>query len=396
MTKNKVLFHKYIAQPTDFEAIKIEVDRAEGVFIYDIYGKRYFDFISGISVSNLGHRNPQILKAINAQLEKYLHVMVYGEFIQSPQVLLAKALADNLPANLNCTFFVNSGSEAIEGALKLARIYTKRANFVSFKNAYHGSTLGAMSIIGREEFKQPFEPLLDNTSILEFNNIEDLKKIDRKTACVIIEPFQAGAGVLPAEPEFLLALRKKCTETGSLLVFDEIQSGFGRTGKLFGFQHYNVVPDILCLAKGMGGGMPIAAFVSSFRIMNFLNAGHPLLGHATTFGGHPVCCAASLACLNEILEKNLCDRVLKNEQIIRQMLNHRQIKEIRGSGHFLAIDLQDSEKAKKCITKAIEKGLLIYTYLFNNQCISLSPPLNISESELCEALNILLDVFDEL
>ena len=291
MQSQRSLFLEHVAQTSDFP-LCLEIEKAEGMYMYDVDGKKYMDLISGISVSNLGHCHSNVINAVKEQLEKYTYLMVYGEFVQSPQVKLAQLLTQQLPSSLSSCYFVNSGSEANEGAMKLAKRYTGRKEIISFKNAYHGSTQGCLSIIGNDEFKKPFEPLLPNITQLEFNNENDLAAITTKTACVIVEPIMGEAGVVAPKNDFLLKLRKKCTETGALLIFDEIQTGFGRTGKLFAFEHFNLIPDIITLAKAMGGGFPIGAFISSKEIMSSLKT-NPILGHITTFGGHPISCAAA-------------------------------------------------------------------------------------------------------
>jgi acetylornithine/succinyldiaminopimelate/putrescine aminotransferase len=383
-------FKKYMAQTSDFLPFQIEVEKAEGIYVYDKLGKDYIDLMSGISVSNIGHRHPKVLTAVREQLEKYLHVMVYGEFVESPQIMLAKKLASLLPSTLNMSYFVNSGSEAIEGALKLARKFTQRTEIIAFKDAYHGSTMGALALLSNEEFKQAFRPLMPDVKILAFNNISNLDQISDRTACVVTEVIQAGRGIVPAENDFMMALRKKCNETGTLLIFDEIQTCYGRTGKLFAFEHYQVVPDILCIAKSMGGEMPLAAFIASDSIMQCLNGDHPLLGHATTFGGHPVSCAASLATLDVILDEKLIEKVEEKAGIFRKKLSgHPAIKEIRGKGLFMAIELTEPEKIEKIVENCINHGIITFWFLFNHQCLSIIPPLTITEKEInlsCERL----------
>jgi acetylornithine/succinyldiaminopimelate/putrescine aminotransferase len=395
MNTNRELFGKYIAQTTDFVPMQLEIEKAQGIYLYDVSGKEYIDFISGIAVSNIGHRHPEVVKAIKDQLDKYLHVMVYGEYIQSPQVRLAKILNDLLPEGLDCTYFVNSGSETIDGALKLARLFTSRTEIISFKNAYHGSTLGAMSIMGTETYKQTFRPLIPDIKILEFNNLSCLDKITEKTACVVVEPIQAAAGIIMPNIEFLKILREKCTETGTLLIFDEIQTGFGRTGTLFAFQQFDIQPDILCVAKGMGAGMPIAAFISSFKIMESLNSGHPLCGHATTFGGHPISCVSALAGLEVLHKEKLMEKVKKKSDLFRELLKHPAVREIRGLGFMMAVDLGSSERVRKVVEESIKRGLLINWFLFNNKSINIAPPLIITEDEIIKACEILLDVLGD-
>ncbi len=384
-------FHEFVAQPTDFAPIQLEIEHADGIYLYDNQGKKYIDFISGIAVSNIGHRNKQVVDAVKAQIDKYMHVMVYGEYVQAPQVLLAKALAEHLPENLNCTFFTNSGSEAIEGAIKLAKLHTKRTEIVAFTNSYHGSTLGAISIVGQEIYKRPFRPLIPDVKTLEYNNISQIQEITEKTACVVFEPIQAASGIHVPTPQYFAALRKRCTDTGAMLIFDEMQTGFGRTGYLFALHSPEMcIPDVLCMGKAMGGGMPIAAFVSSKEIMNSLNNGHPLIGHASTFGGHPVMCAAALANLQVIDNENIVKDVNFKGEFLRTKLKHKKIKEIRGRGLMLAIDLGDANLVEQTVTNAIHNGLVINWFLYNNESLHLVPPLIITEQEMENASDILL------
>ena len=389
-------FKKYIAQSSNFSAFQIEVEKAEGIYIYDRYGKDYIDMMSGIAVSNIGHRHPKVVAAVKEQLDQYMHVMVYGEFVEMPQVKLAKKLAEILPPSLNMTYFVNSGSEAIEGALKLARKYTKRTEVVAFKGGYHGSTMGALALLSDERFKQAFRPLMPDVKFLEFNNINNLDMISNRTACVVTEIIQAGSGITIADFDFLTALRKKCNETGTLLVFDEIQTCYGRTGKMFAFEHYGLAPDILCLAKSMGGEMPLGAFIASDEIMNCLNGDHPLLGHATTFGGHPLSCAASLATLEVILNENLMEEVEEKAAIFRKRLSaHPAIKEIRGKGLYMAIELNKPESIEKIVENCISNGIITFWFLFNHHSLSLIPPITITFEEIDIACNRILKALDE-
>ena len=388
MLTQRQLFFNHIAQTSELP-LALEIEKAEGVYLYDVSGKRYIDLISGISVSNIGHRHPKVIAAIKDQLDKYMHLMVYGEYIQSPQVQFAKLLSEHLPSTLSSVYFVNSGSEAIEGAMKLAKRFTGRTEIISFKNGYHGSTQGSLSIMGNEEFKNAFRPLLPDTKQIEFNNSDDLKLITSKTACVVVETIQGEAGAIVPQTNFLKALRERCTEVGALLVADEIQCGFGRTGKLFAFEHYNVVPDILCLAKGMGGGMPIGAFISSKEIMHSLT-NNPILGHITTFGGHPVCCAAGLATLNVLLEEKLIDSVEEKEQLFRKLLKHPKIKSIKGKGLLLALEFDNYEQNKKIIDACIEKGVIVDWFLFNSHSMRIAPPLTITEEEIRFSCDIIL------
>lgn len=390
MNPNACLFKKYMAQTSDLPYFTIEVDHAEGVYIWDKQGKRYWDFLSGMSVNHLGHRHPLLTAAAKAQMEKYLHVMAYGEFIQEPQVLLAERLAQLLPANLQMTFFVNTGSEAMDGALKLARLYNHREEIISFENSYHGSTFGALSLVGKEEFKAPFHPVLPTTKLFPYNDLQVVDQITEKTCCVVVEPIQSGGGMKVPDQAFLSALRKKCTETGTLLIFDEIQSGFGRTGKLFAFEHFNISPDILCVAKSMGGGFPLGAFISSPEIMKSLNNGHPLLGHASTFGGHPVACACALALLEVVAEKEfLASVAYKGELMKQQLLQNNQIKEVTGKGLFMAAHLKHPENIEKMVQHCMQNGLLTFWLLFNKTAMEFCPPLIITEEEIKEAIAVI-------
>jgi acetylornithine/succinyldiaminopimelate/putrescine aminotransferase len=380
-------FKKYIAQASTFDAFQLEVESAQGIYVYDKSGNQYFDLMSGIAVSNIGHRHPYVINAIKEQLDKYMHVMVYGEFMESPQVKLAKRLSDLLPPDLNMTYFVNSGSEAIEGALKLARKYTTRSEIIACKDGYHGSTLGALALLSNEEFKQAFRPLMPDVRFITFNDTAQLELITNKTACVVTEVIQAGRGIIVADPVFLKALSEKCKQTGTLLIFDEMQTCYGRTGKLFAFEHYGVIPDILCIAKSMGGEMPLGAFISSDKIMDCLSANHPLLGHATTFGGHPVSCAASLATLDVIFNENLLDVVdEKSQLIINALKGHPAIKEIRGKGLFLAIELMHPENIEKIVENCISNGIITFWFLFNHHSLSIIPPLTITNEEIILAI----------
>lgn len=395
MLTQRQLFLQHMAQTTDFP-LSLEIERAEGLYLYDKQGKKYMDLISGISVSNVGHRHPKVLQAIQSQLDKYLHLMVYGEYIQAPQVQLAKLLADLLPPNLNCSYFVNSGSEAVDGAVKLAKRVTGKTEVISFRNAYHGSTQGVLSIGGNEEFKNAYRPLIPDVRILEFNNVDHLHSISlAKTACVVVEPIQGEAGIRIAKPEFLTALRKRCDENCCLLIFDEIQSGCGRTGKLFAFEHYNIIPDILCIAKGMGGGMPIGAFISSQKIMHAFTH-NPLLGHITTFGGHPVSCAASKATFETLLEENLIQAIPEKEMLFRKLLKHPSIKEIRGMGLMLALQFDSFVTNKKIIDCCIENGAIADWFLFCDDAMRLAPPLTITENEIEAACIIILDSIQKI
>jgi acetylornithine/succinyldiaminopimelate/putrescine aminotransferase len=388
MLTNRQLFFNNVAQTSE-TPLALEIERAEGVYLYDINNKKYLDLISGISVSNVGHRHPKVVKAIKDQLDKYMHLMVYGEFIQSPQTLLAKALADHLPGSLSSVYFVNSGSESVEGAMKLAKRYTGRTEIISFKNAYHGSTQGCLSIMGHEEFKSSYRPLLPDTKQIEFNNFNDLNLITERTACVFVETVQGEAGAIIPKDDFLIQLRKQCDRVGALLVADEIQCGFGRTGTLFAFEQYNFTPDILCIAKGMGGGMPIGAFISSKEIMKVLS-NNPILGHITTFGGNPVCCAASLATLDVLLEEDLINTVHSKEKLFRNLLQHPKIRSINGKGLLLSVEFENYDENKAIIDRCIEDGLLTDWFLFNSHSMRIAPPLTISEKEIRQACDIII------
>ena len=390
----RTLFLQHLAQTSDFPMC-IEVERAEGIYIYSPDGKRYIDLIAGVSVSNVGHCHPKVVEAVKAQLAKYMHVMVYGEYIESPQVLFAKRLTDFLPQNLSSVYFVNSGSEAVEGALKLAKRYTGRTEIISFRNAYHGSSHGAISVMGNEDFKNAFRPLLPDTRILTFNNENDLAQITKRTACVIVEPIQGEAGIRLPENDFLKKLRTRCNETGTLLIFDEIQTCCGRTGTLFAFEQYNVVPDILCVAKSIGGGMPLGAFISSNKIMSALKS-NPALGYITTFGGHPVSCAAALAALNVVRDENLISQVSEKSNLFRNLLTHEKIKEVRGTGLFFAVELGDSNLRERFISKAMKHGLLTDWFLFCDTAFRISPPLTITLEQINETVNIINSILDEI
>lgn len=387
---NRQIFLSYQAQ-TSPSPIGIEVEKAEGIYIYDSSGKKYIDFISGISVSNSGHRHPKVLKAIQQQMDKYLHVMVYGEYIQDPQVQLAQKLASLLPHELSVSYFVNSGSEAVEGALKLAKRYTGRGEIIAYRNAYHGSSHGSLSVMGNESMQTAFRPLLPQIKHIGINAFSDLEQITEATACVIIEPVQGEAGVIAAEKEYLAALRSRCTETGALLIFDEIQTGFGRTGTLFAFQNYGIIPDILVVAKGMGGGLPVGAFISSKEIMSTL-AYNPVLGHITTFGGNALCCAAALGNLEAILEENLISGVEKKSRMIVESLRGLQkVNAIRAAGLLMAVELESYEVVQQVINKCLENGLITDWFLFNDKSLRIAPPLIITEDEIHRSCDILQD-----
>ena len=381
-------FLQLVAQTSE-EPLMVEVAGAEGCYIYDQKGKKYFDLIAGIGVSSIGHRHPAVIDSIKSQADKNLHVMVFGEFIQTPQVKLAEALCKTLPDPLEVTYFVNSGSEATEGALKLAKRYTGRFKIISCIDGYHGSSHGALSASGNEVLKQNFRPLLPGFQHIDFGDITSLDLIDFKTAAVIIETVQGEAGVRIANKSYFKKLREKCTETGTLLILDEIQCGFGRTGKLWAFEHYGIQPDILLAAKGMGGGMPIGCFISSKEIMSSLKQ-NPILGHITTFGGHPISTAASLATLETIQNENLIDQVAKKALLFKKLLKHDLIKSIRNQGLLMAIEFESYEVLKRIIDRALEAGIITDWFLFCNNSMRIAPPLTISEIEIKEVCKTLL------
>ncbi|WP_410219677.1 aspartate aminotransferase family protein [Pedobacter sp.] len=388
MLTQRQLFLKHNAQ-TSPNPLLLAFTRAKGIYMYDKDDKPYIDLISGIGVSNVGHCHPNIVEAVQLQAQTYMHLMVYGEYVQSPQVNFAKALAEVLPDNLTCTYFVNSGAEAVEGAMKLAKRYTGRAEIISCKNSYHGSTHGGLSLMGNETFKQAYRPLLPGISFIQFNDLPDLEKITIQTAAVFIETIQGEAGIVVPEKEYMQQLRKKCNETGTLLVLDEIQCGFGRTGKLFGFEHFGIVPDILLLAKGIGGGMPIGAFISSSEIMSVFTD-NPVLGHLTTFGGHPVSCAAGLATLQTILQGQLVSDVESKGQLFKDLLKHPAILEIRGKGLMLAVAFNSYETNKKIIDACIEDGVVTDWFLHCDNAMRIAPPLIITREEIKTACEIIL------
>jgi len=414
-------FFRHLAQ-TSPAPPALEIKSAKGIYLFGSNGKKYIDLISGISVSNLGHGNAKITNAVKKQLDKHSHLMVFGEYIVSPQVEFAKLLSSALPKKLNNVYFVNSGSEAVEGALKLAKRFTGRTEIVAFKNAYHGSTHGALSVMGNETMKKAFRPLLPDVNFLDFNNEKDLERITTRTACVIVEPIQGEAGIInpcniqpPLIPpkggnlhvqspslwegrgglgiNFLQALRKRCNEIGALLIFDEIQTGMGRTGKLFAFEHFKIIPDILCLGKALGGGMPLGAFISSKDIMHTLSE-NPSLGHITTFGGHPLSCVAGMESLKEI--KKIQNTVKGKGELFKKLLVHPQIKEVRGMGLLLAVQFENEEENKKIISKCIEKGVITDWFLFNPSAMRIAPPLIISKKGIENSIEIILKCVDEI
>jgi acetylornithine/succinyldiaminopimelate/putrescine aminotransferase len=390
---NRQLFQSFVA-PTSEAPLGFEVARAEACYLYDEAGKAHLDLISGISVANIGHRHPKVVAAIKAQADAYLHTMVYGEHIQSPQVQLAQLLVRLLPANLNSVYFTNSGSEATEGAMKLAKRVTGRTEFVSFEKSYHGSTQGALSLMGGEYFKQAFRPLLPDTRHIRFNNLEDLQQITAATAAVFCETIKAEAGVQVIDANYFKALRERCSEVGALLVLDEIQTGLGRSGKLFSFEHWNIVPDILLLGKALGAGLPLAAFIADKNLMQQLSY-QPVLGHITTFGGNPLCCAASKAGIEVLLENKHWMDVCQRETLLRKGLVHPKIKAIRSFGFLMAMELDSFDTCVKLMHAAMAKGVLVDWFLFAENCIRIAPPLCITEEELQYAITVLISCLDE-
>lgn len=387
-------FFTYQAQ-TSPHPLAMEISHANGSYIYDSNNKAYLDFVAGVSANSLGHNHPKVVNAIKNQLDKYMHVMVYGEYIQEPAVELAKLLAKHLPKPLETTYLTNSGTEAIEGALKLAKRFTGRSQIIAAKHAYHGNTMGSMSVMGYEERKQAFRPLLPDVHFIEFNNEVDINTITTKTAAVILETIQGGAGFIEPINDYLQKVKAKCKAVGAVLILDEIQPGFGRTGKLFGFEHYNCVPDILVTGKGLGGGMPIGAFTASKDMMSNLTE-NPKLGHITTFGGHPVIAASALATVTEITESNLMTEALEKEQLVRKKLKHPLIKEIRGKGLMLAAMTPSADITNDVILKCQDEGLILFWLLFEPKAIRITPPLTISNEEIIKGCDIILKVLDSI
>jgi acetylornithine/N-succinyldiaminopimelate aminotransferase len=383
------LFLNSVAQ-TSPAPVGIQVKKAKGIYITSLDGKRYVDLISGISVNNIGHRNDAVVNAVRKQTSRYLHTMVYGEHVQHPQVKLAQLLTSLLPSHLDSVYFTNSGTEATEGAMKLAKRFTGRTNIVAMKNAYHGSTQGALSLMSNEYFTAAYRPLLSGVSFIDYNHYSNFEAINNHTACVFIEIIQSEAGYIPGEIEFLKALKKRCSETGTLLVVDEIQTGIGRTGTMFSFEQTGVEPDILLLAKGLGGGMPIGCFIANKKVMETLSE-NPVLGHLTTFGGHPVSCAAAIATLEEITSKKMMESVDRKEQMFRKFLFHPKINAITGKGLMLGVHLGDEKTVQDVIAKCYEKGLLIDWFLFNDKALRIAPPLIITEGEIKKVCKIITD-----
>ena len=390
---NRQLFLRHVAQ-TSSTPLMLEIVKADGCWMFDVNGKKYLDMISGIAVSNVGHNNQDVKLAITNQLDKYSHLMVYGEFVESPQVQLATWIAAHMPAQLDSVYFVNSGSEAIEGALKLAKRVTGRPEIISFYQSYHGSTMGALSAGNTEERKNAFRPLIPDNTVLSYNNFDQINLITEKTAAVLIEPIQAEAGVILPQSGYLQAIRNKCDETGTLLIFDECQTGFGRTGKLFAWEHSAVVPDIITLGKAIGGGLPLGAFVASQEKMNMFTHA-PMLGHLTTFGGHPISCAAGLAAANFTITQNLVANSLAKAERIVSKLQHHKIKQIRNSGLFFAIELSSVEVNMTINKKLIEAGLIVDWFLFAANCLRLAPPLTISNDEIDYACDLILSALND-
>lgn len=387
-------FYKYQAQTSEYP-LALEISHAKGSYIYDTNGKAYLDFVAGVSANTLGHQPQRVNDAIKAQLDKYSHVMVYGEFAQHPATEFCKLLASHLPEPLNKTYLVNSGTEAIEGALKLARRVTGRSQWISCYNAYHGNTMGSMSVMGFEERKQIFRPLIPDVDFITFNNEADLEKITTKTAGVLLETIQGGAGFIQPENDFLKKVRQRCDEVGALLILDEIQPGFGRTGKLFGFMNYDIVPDVAVMGKGMASGMPVGAFTASDAMMDLLSH-DPKLGHITTFGGHPVIAAASLATLQEITETNIMQEVLEKEQLFRELLVHPLITEVRGKGLMLAAMTESPEITNRVILESLKRGVMMFWLLFEGKAIRITPPLTLSKEEIKEGCGIIIEVLNEI
>ncbi len=375
--------------------VGLEVSKAKGSYIFDSNGKKYLDFVAGISACSLGHRHPKVIKAIKKQLNKFLHVMVYGEYVQKPSVNLCKKLAGILPNSLQVVFLTNSGTEAIEGAMKLAKRYTKRSNFIAAKNSYHGSTQGALSLLGVKNQKRGYGPLLPKVTFINFNNSNDLKKIDNKTAAVILETIQGGAGFILPKLDYLKNVKRKCEKVGALLILDEIQPGIGRTGKMFAFEKYSVEPDILVIGKGLGGGLPIGAFCSSREKMKKFEY-NPSLGHISTFGGNPVVSSAALSVLNTIESEKILQKVSEKEKLIRFLLKHRKIKKINGTGLMLALILENEKDVERLVKESMNKGLILFYLLWNKLAVRITPPLNISNKEITKGCKIILKILDDI
>jgi acetylornithine/N-succinyldiaminopimelate aminotransferase len=387
---NRQLFLKHIAQ-TSPAPLALEIVKAEGSRLWDASGREYSDLIAGISVCNVGHRHPHVIEAIRRQTEAYLHVLVYGEFVESPQVKYAQLLTTNLPSSLNSVYFTNSGTEATEGAMKLAKRVTGRTEIVAFQNSYHGSTQGALSIMGDEYWRNAFRPLLPGIHHALYNSFDSLELISDQTSCVIAETIQAEAGVHVPDKEWMLALRKRCSETGALLILDEIQCGFGRNGTLWAFEQFDLVPDVLLLGKALGGGMPLGAFVADKKLMDAFTE-NPVLGHITTFGGHPVCCAAGMAAMKVLLDEKLVDEVYAKEQMFRSLLHHSKIKAVRSRGLLMAVEFENAQLCKQVVDACIANGVLTDWFLFAPHCMRIAPPLTISEEEIRKACGVIMNV----
>lgn len=389
---NRQLFLRHVAQTSD-APLALEITKAQGMYMWDADGKRILDLIAGISVCNVGHCHPQVVKAIQEQAQQYMHLLVYGELVQSPQVAYAQLLTSHLPASLNSVYFTNSGAEAVEGAMKLSKRHTGRTEIIAFKNSYHGSTQGALSIMGQEEWRNAYRPLLPDIQHLDYNAWESLEHITHRSACVIAETVQGEAGVRVPQREWLHALREKCTQTGTLLVLDEIQCGLGRNGTLWAFEQFGIEPDILLLGKALGGGMPLGAFIANREVMWSLT-NNPVLGHITTFGGHPVNCAAGMAGLQVLLQENLVPAVKEKEQLFRQYLQHPAIRSIRSLGLMMAVELENFPVNKKVIDRCISKGLLTDWFLFAPECLRIAPPLIITPEQIRESCDLILEALD--
>lgn len=382
------LFLRHVAQTSD-APIGLHIDNASGCYLYDADGNQYLDLIGGISVCNIGHGHQAVKDAVHAQVEKYMHVMVYGEVVQSPQVQYASLLTNNLPPKLDCVYFTNSGTEATEGAIKLARRATGKTDIVACNKSYHGATLGALSMMGDEYWRNAFRPLMPGVWHHDYNSDAFINAINEHTACVIIETIQAESGITPASADWLQRIRKKCDETGALLIMDEIQCGFGRTGKLWAFEHYSVVPDILLLGKALGGGMPLGAFVAAHSTMQLFTH-QPVLGHITTFGGHPVSCAAGMAAMHVLLQDDIIDTVAEKEKLFRQLLVHPAIKSVRSKGLLMAVELENQQAVLNTLQRCLQNGLFSDWFLFAASCIRIAPPLTITKNEIQKAVSVLL------
>lgn len=389
-------FRQHVAQISEIDEIILDPVKAEGIYVYTSDGKKYMDMLSGICVGNVGHKNPKVVEAIERQMKDYLHVMVYGEYMQKPQLDYIKRLKDFLPKELAQIFYVNSGSESIEGAIKAARLYNHRSEIITYRNSYHGSTIGCVSMLSGKEYTEPFQPLLPDCHHITFNCEEDLEKISEKTCCVVAECVAVGEGVELPQGDYLKKLRQRCDDTGAVLILDEIQTGFGRTGTMFAFEQYGFVPDILCIAKAMGGGLPIGAFIGRKEIMDRLNNHHPLIGHATTYGGNPVCLASALATLNYIADNNLLEDIHEKGEYFRSLIKHKNVKDVRGVGLFNCIELKEDVDWQKALKACFREGIITGTHLFNPMCLSIKPPLVTTKEELHLAAEKILKALDTL